>query len=601
MKFSLLAMIAYLFGLAPSSGADAVAEQEGRYKRRPAGKEVSPPRALEGMALGLGRTNPAGIAELVPVADAPGFEKAMRLITRHVPEKPGAFQAAARTVANVKKNDLMLAIFWARAAGVSESAEGAFTFELAAEPHTRAIYHRFECEREWRRFFVPFVAASDSAAGEAVLRFHAGYGPQVLELGGLRVINYEAAVAFTDMPYTPLTYKGRNADAPWRAHATAAIEKERKAQFTILVLNSRGKPMPWTEVRVRQLQHAFGFGTVVTPTALLDDSDHGELYRWHVLESFNQVEMSEGLDWEGPAEKRAATLEAAEWLSEYEVQVRSHALFAAEGQLPSDLASIRQDRTEFRRRILEHVREKVGAAKGMVAEWSVPIALSADTELGVGLLAEVLRTAREADPQARLLVHAGNVLADGVDQAQLTAVIQAIRSLLETKAPVQGIALGSHSSERLLAPEKIQDVLDRFAELRLPITVTDHEIDTWDEDAQADYTRDFLTTVFAHPATVACSVGGLWATDHSPANGAFYNASWSERLHFKSWREQVQKKWWSTATVTTNGKGVAKHKGFLGYYAIEVRGAGKPKVVYAKLGKTGKWLQIVLPAPNAKP
>jgi hypothetical protein len=46
---------------------------------------------------------------------------------------------------------------------------------------------------------------------------------------------------------------------------------------------------------------------------------------------------------------------------------------------------------------------------------------------------------------------------------------------------------------------------------------------------------------------------------------------------------------------------MAKIKGFLGYYAIEVRGGGKPKVVYARLTKNGKWLDISLPSPKSEP
>ena len=58
-----------------------MAAQDARFKKLPAGREISPPRALEGMALALGKTNPHGAAEHVDVKDAPGFEKALRLTT----------------------------------------------------------------------------------------------------------------------------------------------------------------------------------------------------------------------------------------------------------------------------------------------------------------------------------------------------------------------------------------------------------------------------------------------------------------------------------------------------------------------------------------
>jgi hypothetical protein len=593
-------LLAFTFSFVPHVRADVAAEQEARFKRLSGGVETSPVRALEGMALALGKTNPIGIAEQVPILDFTEFDKALRLLTRRAPGHPSDFQTGARTANAITKGDILLATFWARAAGASESAQGAFVLESAENPQLRFVEYQFECEREWRRFFIPFLAAHDAPPGEAIIRFRAGYGPQVLELGGLRLVNYSKVVPLGELPYTPLAYKGRRADAPWRAEANASIEKERKAQFTIVVRNSKGKVIPWTEVRVRQLQHTYEFGTAVRPDALLAETNDGDRYRWAVLDSFNRGEINTGLDFGSSAESRETAVDAARWLEEYDLQSSSHSLFGGDGQLPSDLAALREQRSQLRSAVLSHVREKVAVAKGVIAEWSIPIALAAENELGIPLVADVLRTARETDPDAKLIVHAGNVLVEGVDQAQQTAIIRAIRSLLEAKAPVQGVALGSHFGEQLLPPERVWQTLDRFAELGLPLSVTDHEIDTWDDEAQADYTRDFLTAVFAHPATVACSVSALWAQGHSAPNAAFYGPAWEERPNLKAWQGLVHGKWSSSSTVSTNGKGIAKFKAFLGYYAIEVRAGAKPKVVYAKLGKSGRYLTIQLPPPNAK-
>src|SRR5687768_4381314 len=147
-RLALVMLLLVLAAVVPARG-DVAAEQEARFRRLPAGTDVSPPRALEGMALALGKTNPAGIAEQVAVSDGPEFDKAIRLLTRRAPELPTGFQAGARTIAEVKKNDLLLAVFWARASGASESAEGAFVFEPVAEGQARSVHYRFECEREW--------------------------------------------------------------------------------------------------------------------------------------------------------------------------------------------------------------------------------------------------------------------------------------------------------------------------------------------------------------------------------------------------------------------------------------------------------------------
>ena len=96
--------------------------QDARFKKLPAGREVCPPRALEGMALALGKTNPHGVAEHVEVQGAPGFEKAMRMTTRKAQENPWGFQSQAKCAVAVKKGDVLLAIFFARAVVASEEA-----------------------------------------------------------------------------------------------------------------------------------------------------------------------------------------------------------------------------------------------------------------------------------------------------------------------------------------------------------------------------------------------------------------------------------------------------------------------------------------------
>ena len=67
----LFATLLFAFGALAPCIADVASEQEGRYRRLPPGKEVSPQRALEGMALALGKSNPAGFAEQVQVIDHP--------------------------------------------------------------------------------------------------------------------------------------------------------------------------------------------------------------------------------------------------------------------------------------------------------------------------------------------------------------------------------------------------------------------------------------------------------------------------------------------------------------------------------------------------
>jgi GH35 family endo-1,4-beta-xylanase len=577
-----------------------MAAQDARFKKLPAGKEISPPRALEGMALALGKTNPHGVAEYVDAKGAPGFEKALRMTTKKVPENPWGFQSHAKCAAVVKKGEVLLAVFWARAAGASEEAEGTFVFELARAPYTKSSSFRFDCGKMWAKFFVPFVAAMDYGEDDIALHFQSGATKQTMEIGGLRVISYGRGVALGELPYTPLTYKGRAPDAAWRKEAAESIEKERKAQLTIVVHSISGKPLPYAEVRVRQQRHAYGFGSAVAASPLLDEDADADTYRSIIASSFNRVTIENDLKWPELEAKRQRALDTVKWLHDAGVAVRGHnLLWPAWKYLPKDLQAMQEKPDVLRKRILDHVREEVGAFKGQLAEWDVVNEPVTNTDvqrvLGNGILADAFKVAHEADPQARLFINDYGILSHGgTDTEHMDGYFRTIRELLDAKAPVQGIGMQGHFNEQLTSLPRVWEILNRFGALGLPIEITEHDINVWDEEVMADYTRDFMTAVFAHPATSGFITWGFWEKRHWIPNAAQWTGAWQLRGHGKVWYDLVFKKWWTSVNTETNRSGVAKVRGFLGDYTIEVRAGSKTKTVPAKIAKGGSRVEIEL-------
>ena len=50
----------------------------------------------------------------------------------------------------------------------------------------------------------------------------------------------------------------------------------------------------------------------------------------------------------------------------------------------------------------------------------------------------------------------------------------------------------------LTPPSTVLRLLDRYAKLKLPIKITEFDVDVAGESLQADYTRDFLYASFSH-------------------------------------------------------------------------------------------------------
>ena len=577
-----------------------MAAQDARFRKLPQGRDVCPPRALEGMALALGKTSPFGVAEHVNTPDAPGFQKAMRMTTKKIPETPWSFQSNAKCAAGVKKGEVMLAVFWARAAGASEDAESTFVFELSRTPYTKSVSFRFDCVRAWSKIYVPFVAAMDYEPGDIALHFQGGRERQTIEIGGLRVINFGGGVALGQLPYTPLSYKGRSQDAAWRREAEDSIEKNRKAQMLIVVTNVSGRALPWAEVRVRQQRHAYGFGSAVAAAPLLDEGADADMYRDVIVRSFNRVTIENDLKWPEFERDRKRALDTVSWLKDAGVAVRGHTLlWPGWNHFPKDAAALKDKPEELRKRILGHVREEVTAFKGQLTEWDVvnePVTnTDAQRVLGNGILADAFKLAHEIDPQARLFINDYGILSHGgIDTEHQDGYFRTIRALLDAKAPVHGIGMQGHFNEQLTAPTRILDILDRFVALGLPIQITEHDINVWDEEVMADYTRDFMTAIFAHPATSGFITWGFWEKRHWIPNAAPWTADWHLRSHGRVWYDLVYKKWWTRVNTETARNGVAKVRGFLGDYIVEVQSGAKTKKVPVKLGKNGARVEIEL-------
>ena len=93
--------------------------------------------------------------------------------------------------------------------------------------------------KDWRRIYIPFRA--ETALSEHTVRivFHLGFQPQRVEVGGISLLNFRKNVSLAALPATPLTYNGREPDAPWRKDALDRIERFRKADLAVHVVDRR--------------------------------------------------------------------------------------------------------------------------------------------------------------------------------------------------------------------------------------------------------------------------------------------------------------------------------------------------------------------------
>lgn len=539
-----------------------------------------------------GGDSTCGQLERVPVEGMP-FSRAVRVRTLRQPEQTWDLRLHARPEKAVGPGDLLAISFFARGVASSTGARNArasVLFERACTPWRKSLLVDLPLTKEWQRYQLPFRikqnwgadAKERYEAADYQLGFNLGFPPQTVEIGGFECGRYDASVELCDLPTTTFSYPGREPDAAWRKAAQERIRTHRMAELVVRVVDERGEPVPDAEVRIEMRRHVFPFGTTVNAWRYLDKKDNADLarYRTKIGELFNRAVLEGSLKWPAWSADRSIGIEIVRRLRELGLAVRGHTLvwpswrYSPWASEPEEITRLEQDPELLQRRILEHIRDEVGALRGQIVEWDVVNEPYSNHEfmdvVGEEAMAEWFRAAREADPDAALFINDYDILASAgeLDSAHQASYERTIVRLLEAGAPLDGIGMQSHIKWVCTGPEDLLTILDRFGRFDLRMVITEYDHDVPDEQLQADYLRDFLTTVFSHPGVTGFLMWGFWDGSHWLQNAPLYRRDWSPKPSGQVFLDLVFKEWWTKVDGETDAAGTLAVRGFLGDYQI---------------------------------
>jgi len=549
----------------------------------------------------MGRQRELAVSHIVDVAGLP-FSKALRVSTVSAAQSEWNVQLAAGIDSGVSNGDVLLARFWMRCIA-SMTGEGfvTFVYEMAHPEFDKAAEMRLGAGVEWTECCVPFRASRDFPAGEARVCFRVGYDPQTIEIGGLQIVNYGDSVEVQDLPCARTTYGGRNREAAWRRTALARIERNRKADLAIKVIDMAGRPVPNAKVHVELKRHAFRFGSCVAVDNLLDASADGDKYRDVVEKYFNQAVFENDMKWQALADGISPRVDQAlQWLRERNIQVRGHNLFWPGWRwLPEQLRKFEHDAEELGAMAKSHAIEVVSHFKGKLPQWDVVNEPYTNHDLidalgGPSVMVDWFKFAHQADPDCKLFLNDYGILEGGPDGAHSQHFYNTIKYLIDSGAPIHGIGIQSHFGAALPSPTQVLTTLDKFSEFGLPIELTELSLNIDDRDVQVDYMRDFLICVFSHSNVHGLMHWGFWEQRHWRPQGALFAADWSVRPHGQACIDLVHNQWRTDVELTTKDDGTAEVRGFLGDYQIEVSAGGQATTECIALTPAGQTLTLTV-------
>ena len=351
------------------------------------------------------------------------------------------------------------------------------------------------------------------------------------------------------------------------------------------------KTNPGAKVKVQQLEHEFMFGTAISSRIFnkqFPDEDK-EKYLSILKDNFNSGVHENALKWYSTeVAKNRISYENADivldWCDDNGIRMRGHCVFwCVEQKVQSWIKYLDDD--ILRNKLENRAVDVMSRYKGRISEYDVNNEMLHgqyfEDRLGNSIRHEMFKWCHETDSNAILYVNDYGIL-NGGDLDRYEAQIE---SLIKAGIPLGGIGLQGHFGARI-DTIKVKHVLDRLARYKLPIKITEFDMNTSDEKLKARNLVAFYNTVFAHPSVEGILMWGFWEGLHWRPDAALWNKDWTPTMAARAYHDLVYDRWWTQYEGMADEKGICEVKVFFGFHQIEVNESVQKQVWVRKMDGT---------------
>lgn len=526
------------------------------------------------------------------------FSKALRVQTLKEPDNVYTAQMSLRLGQEVKKDDVLLCMFYAR--GVATQSDGGeVQLSVVHEELSSGKYDKtmsqgltFGPDETWTRVFIPYIAGRDMPADKSQVNIRFGYPPQTIDIAEFQVINYKDAVELTDLPSMAASYPGQEADAQWRKEAWDRIEKNRKSDFAIQVVGADGAPVSGANVNVALQKHDFDFGTAVNRTFLDESSARGRLLSKYLRLFFNAAVPENELKRPSWVSSPAVAKQSVNKMLSYDLDVRGHTMvWDRWDKLPSNFETdyAANNPAQMETETLAHINEIGSAFSGYLQEWDVANEIMQNHKmrdiLGDKTLVKWYQEAKKADPHATLYLNENTVGTTYNTQAKKFEEV--VKRLQGMGAPIEAIGFQCHYNAAF-NPEKFIELSDKFAPLVKELKITEFDYNCTDENLQADFTRDIILAAYSHPSYSGFLMWGFTDGAHWLKNAPIFREDWTLKPSGAAYLDLVFDQLWTDEDVVTGADGACAVRGYQGEYIVTVEYQGQKYQQRADLLKDGE-------------
>lgn len=374
------------------------------------------------------------------------------------------------------------------------------------------------------------------------------------------------------------------------AKATQDIEKYRKGDVAVAVVDSNGQPRIGLTIEYIQVQHSFLFG------AFSPSSDNHQV--WSLMKEAGINYTTVQFPW--PSLEPAVGVyrlgtERTDIIRNFGFTGIGHALIFLInqwGMVPHYLMGSSFD--EFRNAVYPHIYKIVDAYKKDIKIWNVfnePMfqnILNLSSKQTIEIIKEAARAVRDADPQARILINTYH--SDGGTNRPNT--FNFLKEALQSKADFDIVGLemyynaymteGGQPHPRLTFAAQAE-LIDKYSALGKKIVITELSVPSispgnmvgywdqpWSQELQAEYLKTAYTLFFSKPQVEGVT---WWSATESVGtfilNGALLDKQDNPKKSYYALKQLIRS-WTTSGTGVTDADGQVRFRGFGGVYKMTV-------------------------------
>lgn len=556
------------------------------------------------------RQNPSYYETEYVDVEGQSFDKALRIKATGVPDLFYATQMTLNCDEPVKPGNLLVVSFWGRsiyAKNDSGYAKSSFNLEMNRHPWDKILVGETFFTEEWQKYYFYQVTGLDYEADAYQLCYRWGYNLQEFEIADFRYDIYSNDSGVYNIPEPEPDYEGIEDDAIWRKEAYKRIEKYRKNDMVINVVDENGNPIENAEVNAKMTDSEMLYGGLMWGTDFDKNYDTAtgyspetekklDLFKENgfnmlVCGNENKPEVIVG------SSKRLA--EVVNWCIDNNFKYRAHAYIWE--PFSNDMKGLflpywynvdsSREYTEpklYRQRMEEQINLIATFMQDVAVETDVANEVTSRhagmfTSLGLDEFVRIYKFCKQLNPSSKLLWTETAIGGTPVTIGQRPTVPIIAKYLKEVGADVDGIGIQGHRSSAEY-PYYFYENIEAISDYTDYVAITEYDHILPYENLQYPYFRDVLLACYSHPKVKSFTI---WTPYYVPSSTSraevLYGKDFEPLPGLQAWKELVMGEWRTNETANTDSNGTVKIRGHRGKYDVTVKVGDKTNVITMNL------------------